>query len=271
LSPDGERCAYFAGIDANTTEFIVDGEVVTHDGGFGGKAFFSADSKHLAAATRGPKDGDTVYADGLFLPSRRAPGRPAEYTPDGKHLILVGGPPVGNSAVGVRYFLDGDLVAEFSGRVMPFENSPKMVRDEAASVVVPFGVSPVEPNPEAKSWEYMPNGTIVFVGPAVDPSGSGPMKKITVTPAPGTDVATWFAAVKSSEEQALAEAAAAKQKAEEEKMAAAAKRQADAEAALAKRKADREAAIEAKARARADALAAKQKAAAEAAEKRAKK
>jgi hypothetical protein len=281
LSPDGERCAYFAGIDANTTEFVVDGEVVTRDGGFGGTAFFSPDSKHVAAATRGP-DGGTIYADGMFLPARRAPGRAAEFTPDSQHLITVGGPTTENPAAGVRYFLDGDLVAEFSGRVMPFENSPKMKRDQATAVVAPFGVSSIQPDPEAKPWEYMPDGTIVFIGPSVDPSGSGPMKKITVTPAPGTNVRTWFAAVKASEAKAAADADAAKAKAEADKLAADAERKAAAEAAIAKRKSDRDtaaakrkadydAAVAAKAKAREEALAARKKAAAEAAAMRSKK
>ena len=281
FSPNGERCAYFAGIDASTTEFIVDGEVVGRDGGFGGKVFFSPDSKHVAAATRGP-DGGTVYADGAYLPARQAPGSVAEFTPDSQHLIAVGGPTTEKPEVGVRYFVDGDLVAEFSGRVMPYENSPKMKRDQATSVVLPFGASSVERDPEAKPWEYMPDGTIVFIGPAPDPNGSGPMKRITVTPAPNTNVATWFAAVKASEEQALADAEAAKAKAEADKIAAAAQRKADADAAaakrkadhdaaLAQRKADREAAIAAKTKAREDALAARKKAAEDAAAKRAQK
>ncbi len=270
LSPDGERCAYFAGTDASTTEFVVDGKVVGRDGGFGGKAFFSPDSKHVAAATRG-LDGGTIYADGAFLPARQAPGGPAEFTPDSQHLIVVGGPTVEKREVGVRYFLDGDLVAEFSGRAMPFENSPKMRRDQATAVVLPFGVSSVDPDPDAKAWEYMSDGTIVFVGPAPDASGSGPMKKVTVTPAPGTSVATWFAAVKASEEKALADAATAKGKAEADKAAASAQRKADQEAALAKRKADYDAAVAAKTKAREDALADRKKAAEEAAAKRAKK
>ncbi len=271
LSPNGERCAYFAGIDASTTDFIVDGEKLTRDGGFGGTAFFSSDSKHLAAATRGPNDGGTIYADGVFLPSRRAPGRPVEFTPDGRHLIIVGGPAIDRPGVGVRYFVDGDLVAEFSGRVMPFENSRKMKRDDTAAVVLPFGESTAVRDSEAKAWEYTADGRIIFIGPAVDASGSGPMKRVTVTPASGTSIATWFAAVKTSEEQALATAAAAKNQAESDKAANAAKREADMQAAAAKRKADYDAAVAAKTKAREDALAARQKAAAEAAEKRAKK
>ncbi len=270
LSPNGERCAYFAGIDANTTELIVDGEVVTRDGGFGGTVFFSPDSQHVAAATRGP-DGGTVYADGMFLPARRAPGRAAEFTPDSQHLIVKGGPASDRPGVGARYFLDGDLVAEFSGQSLPWENSPKMRWDRASATVLPFGVSSIDPDPEAKPWEYMPDGTIVFIGPSVDPRGAGPIKKVTVTPAPGTSVHTWFAAVKASEEQAFAAAEAAKAKAAADKQAALAKRQADADAAAAKRKADHEAAVAAKAKARQDALAARQKAAADAAARRAQK
>ena len=173
--------------------------------------------------------------------------------------------------MGVRYFLDGEVVAEFSGRVMPWENSPKMKRDMATATVTPFGVSSITPDPEAKPWEYMPDGTIVFIGPSPAANGSGPMKKVTVTPGPETNIAAWFATVKASEEQAMADAATSKANAEAEKAAGVAKRKADADATAAKRKADYDAAVAAKSKARADAIEARQKAAADAAANRAKK
>jgi WD40 repeat protein len=268
FSPNGERYAYFAGLDGNTTEFIVDGETVTRDGAFGGTAFFSPDSKHLAATTRKPQGYGTVYYDGAFLPERLAVATPKEFTPDSQHLISVG---TDTQSGNVRYYLDGDLVAEFSGRAMPWENSPKMKREATSGAVLPFGVSSVTPDPDAKPWEYMSDGTIVFIGPALDPTGSGPMKKVSVTPTAGTSVATWFASAKAAEEKALADAADAKIKAEAEKAAAAAKAKADAEAAAAKRKADYDEALAAKTKARQEALDARAKAAADAAAKRAKK
>lgn len=264
LSPDGERVAYFAGLDGTSTEFIVDGTAVTRDGAFGGTALFSPDSKHLAAGTRKPQGYGTVYLDGVFLPERLGIGVPLEFTPDSRHLLTGGaGDSVRNPGVGPRYFLDGELVAEFSNLSLPWENSPRMKRDTSEAAVLPFGVSSVTPDPDAKPWEFMPDGTIVFVGPAPDPAGAGPMKRIVVTPSPDTTPATWLAAVKLNEEKAIADAEAARKKAEADKAAAAAKAKADAEAAAAKRKADYQAAVAAKQKARQDALDAKAKAAAE--------
>lgn len=264
LSPDGRRLAYFAGLDGNTTEFIVDGVAVTRDGAFGGSAVFSPDSKHLAAATRKPQGYGTVYLDGVFLPERLALGMPLEFTPDSQHLLTVAaGDATLHPGVGPRYFLDGELVAEFSNRSLPWENSPRMKRDATAGAVLPFGVSSVTPDPDAKPWEFMPDGTIVLVGPAPDPAGAGPMKRVVITPSPDTTPASWLAAVKLNEEKAMAEAEAARIKAEADKAAAAAKAKADAEAVAAKRKADYDAAVAAKQKARQDALDAKAKAAAE--------
>lgn len=91
------------------------------------------------------------------------------------------------------------------------------------------------------------------------PSGYGPMKRITVTHAPGASVATWASDIKAAEAKAAVELETAKQKAAQE-AGAKAKAQVDAEAAVIKRKADYEAAVAANLKARDDAIAAKQKA-----------
>lgn len=69
LSPDGERCAYLGGVDASTTELIVDGNVVTRDGGFGGKAF-SVPTRSTSRRRRAGRMAARFTRTGRFCPRR---------------------------------------------------------------------------------------------------------------------------------------------------------------------------------------------------------
>ena len=53
--------------------------------------------------------------------------------------------------------------------------------------------------PEATDWEAQPDGSIIFVCGTPGPAGYGLIKKFVVTPAPGSNLATWVASAKCSE------------------------------------------------------------------------
>lgn len=95
-------------------------------------------------------------------------------------------------------------------------------------------------------WESQPDGSIVFVGSDPGPGGYGPVKRVTVRPAPATSVATFVNNLKAGAAKTAAEIEAAKQKAADEAAAAkAAQQQRAAEMEKARREA-----LEAKAKAR---------------------
>lgn len=243
LSPDGSRCAYYAGVDALSTDFTVDGAIKSHGGSYD-KAqiiLFSPDSKHLAATARRPSGYGTIYVDDYFFPDRLTNGMPKAFTPDSQHLVLAGPGPMENGMPTGIYYLDGEPVVKYSTRGMKFANSPKMIRERVG--VLQWGVSSITPDPNATDWEFQPDGSIVFIVGTPGPAGYGPIKRIKVTPTADTSVATWVAEVKAAEEKGIADAAAAKQKAAD-----------DAAAAAAKKKADYDAAVAAKAKARQDAV-----------------
>lgn len=256
LSPDGTRCAFYAMNPEAKLEFIVDGEV--KGSGEPGAVFFSEDSKHLSAQAVAPGDYSTIYIDGDFLPSRRSLGVPVEFTPDGKHLLVRGTEMDPNGTANMLYHVDGKLVARFSSRRPVWANSP--TQNWKGSAPPPIGMNPRPAEPQARDWEFQPDGGIVFLGGEPGPQGFGLMKRIKVTPAAGTTVATWFTDVKAAEEKEAAEAITAQEKAETDKLAAAAAAKAASDDAAAKRKADYDAAVAAKTKARQEAAAAKTRA-----------
>jgi hypothetical protein len=246
LSPDGSRYAYYAGVDALSTDFTVDGEVKSRGGSYD-KAqfiFFSPDNKHIAATARHPKGGATIFIDDYFFPERLPIGSPRTFTPDSQHLILAGSGPAENGMVTALYYLDGDPVVRYSQRGMKFANSPKLMRP--AIGVMQWGVSTLIPAPDATDWEFQPDGSIIFIVNTPGPQGYGPIKKFKVTPAPNTSFATWIADVKAGEEKAIADAAAAKQKTADDAAAAAAKKKADYDTAIAARKQAQQDALDAR-------------------------
>jgi len=244
MSPDGTRCAYFAK-EINYSDFYVDGEKKSRAREFGGKVVFSPDSRHIAAEAW-DKDGNAVYIDGEFIPARRSLGTPMEFTPDSRHLIVEGrvSDPARPTIPLQAYYLDGQEVARFGTRGVTWANSPTRLR--AAIGTLPWGVSTTQIDVDAKDWEFLPDGRIVFLGIAGTAENYGPMTRITVTPAPGTTFASWFTDVKATVEKEAAAAVAAKEKAAAEKAAASAKAKAAAAEAAAKRKAAAEAAAAAK-------------------------
>lgn len=255
MSPDGARCAYFAK-ETNYSDFYVDGEKKTRASEFGGKVIFSPDSRHFAA-NAWEKDGNTVYINDDYIPARRSLGVPMEFTPDSQHLIVAGtvNHPAQPTIPLQAYYVDGQEVARFGTRGVTWANSPTRLR--APVTMLPWGVSTTKIDPDAKDWEFLPDGRIVFLGVAGTAENFGPMTRITVTPAAGTTFASWFTDVKSAAEKEAAAAIAATEQAAAEKAVAAAKAKEAAAEAAAKRKAAVDAAAAAKVKARADAAAAK--------------
>jgi hypothetical protein len=191
LSPDGSRYAYYAGIDAQTTELVVDGQPKSRRGRYDAaqRIGFSPDSKHVFATAMHPQGFPTAYIDGTFLPRAFTTLSPYEFTPDSQHLI--------SSSIGqeqgvqtAQYHLDGDVIAKCSSRPMTWINSPKMRR--SVTGVLQWGVSSKPVDPEVKDWEFQPDGSIIFVCSSPGPGGYGPLKKITVTPVPGSSVTSWL-------------------------------------------------------------------------------
>jgi Tol biopolymer transport system component len=230
MSPDGKHFVYYGAGDSNYSRLIVDGVEKVPAADLGGLTFYSPDSAHIAATVW-----NALWIDEQTLPLRR---QALGFSNAGTHLVTsvnVTDPSAGT--VVTEYYLNADRVATFSSvnHVFAGEGRPK-------------------------KWESQPDGSIVFLGQSPSPVTSGAFKRIKVTPAAGSSVATWAADIKTSEERALAEAKAAQEKAAADQLAAAEKAKADQEAALAKRKADYDAAVAAKARAREEAVAAKTKA-----------
>ena len=88
-----------------------------------------------------------------------------------------------------------------SQRVMTWFNSPKHVRPVIQ--VAQWGNEKFGANanqnmrlPEATDWEAQPDGSIIFVCNTPGPAGYGPIKKFVVTPAPGSNLASWVASAK---------------------------------------------------------------------------
>ena len=192
LSPDGTRYAYYAGIDALTTELVVDGQPKSRRGSYdvAQRIGFSPDSKHVFATGMHPQAKvPTIYIDGTFLPRMDPVPQPREFTPDSQHLISISTGPQEQGAPTTLYQLDGNVVAKCSSRTMTWANSPKMVRPSVG--VLQWGINSKPTDPEAKDWEVQPDGSIIFICNSPGPGGFGPIKKITVTPAAGTSVTSW--------------------------------------------------------------------------------
>ena len=228
LSPDGKRWVYYSKRPDNTTRFIENGKETAPSAMVqGGAVLFSSDSKHMVAPLF-----QAYWCDGQRIV---IPTTPLGFTLDSQHLILQGRESAPDGGVLNTYYVNGDVVAKFSARGSSW-----------AGVGRP------------KVWEPQPDGTIVFIGSGLGGVAEpGPVKRITVTPYPNVNFATWIANIKTGEAQAAADAAAAKIKGAAD--AEAAKKQAaeDAAIAAAKKKADYEAAVAAKTKARQDALALK--------------
>lgn len=163
LSPDGSRWLYYRKLADNTVSLMVNGvatgPTATQQGG---AILFSPDSKHFAAPLH----------QSYWITNKRIvfPATPMGFTADSQHLIQRGH---GTSDGGVMlhtYYVNGDLVAKFGARNVQWQG---------------IGV----PQP----WEQQPDGTIVFVGYTPGPTGYGPMKRITATPAPGRNLDAWLA------------------------------------------------------------------------------
>jgi hypothetical protein len=231
LSPDGTRWIYYRRSADNTTRLMVNG-VVTGPSATtqGGTILFSPDSKHYVAPL--------LHA--FWCEDQRVvfPATPLGFTDDSRHLILQGRDADSGGVVLKTYYVNGDLVAKFSARGTTW-----------AGLGFP------------KVWEQQSDGTIVFVGPDTGlVGGLGPIKRITVTPAPDANVTAWLKNLQADEANAAADAEAAQKKAVEDAAAAKAKAAEDSATAAAKRKADYEAAVAAKKKAYEEAVAAKQKA-----------
>jgi len=164
LSPDGTRWVYYRRNADNTTRLMVNGKetgpsAMTQ----GGPVHFSADSKHFVAPLH-----QAFWCDDQRVV---VPNTPLGFTPDNNHFIWRGREMGPNDVALNTFFVNGDLVAKFSSRGVQWSG---------------FGIP--------KVWEQQPDGTIVFVGPDIGlVGGLGPMKRITVTPAPERNYTAWRA------------------------------------------------------------------------------
>jgi hypothetical protein len=254
LSPDGSRFAYFASLDAMSTQLVVDGKPLGFADMMGGQIFFSPDGKHVASIVRPPNArGGMILVDDGYLPIPDGVGYPSLYgfTPDSRHVILRGNSSTKDGAQTFVWHVDGNRAAEVSM----------------------MGVTWQQGGNERSFWEAREDGTVAFVGAEPAKPGSyGPMKRFVVTPDPTSDVTTWAADVKAAHEKAEADAKAAKEKADADAKAAKEKADADAKAAREEYNRKRQEALDAKKKAYEDKLAAqkaaKEKAAADAAAKK---
>ena len=206
LSPDGQHYKYYRSDPDNLMRLVEDGATNAPSSmRLGGPILYSPDSKHFIAPLF-----QSYWCDGQKIV---IPTTPLDFTPDSQHLVLQGRESTPDGAMLNTYFVNGDCVAKFSARAAPWA-----------------GVS------RPKVWEQQPDGTIVFVGPALGlVAGPGPVRRITVTPDLNRNFTAWLASLKTDE----------------------AKTAADAEAAAAKKKANYDAAVAAKTKAQQDALNAK--------------
>ncbi len=164
LSPDGRRYAYFGHGDAAYTRLVVDGvQLPAPTSALGGRVFFSPDSRHVVGAlSRG------WWCDDGPL---EVEATPLDFTPDGRHLILEGREVTAERQKLRTFLLDGEVVARFATRAVQW-----------TGVRVP------------QAWQQQDDGTIVFVGPTLQPTGAlGPLHRVTVTPDPDRTVTTWLA------------------------------------------------------------------------------
>lgn len=240
LSADGKRHAYYLASDALVSRLIIDGEEIGGANAEGDQVLFSPDSRTVVALARPPQpqEGRSLYANGNFISSKELPIITIlGFTPDSRHLLTTAreSTPTGGQNVQV-YRLNGQVVAEFANRGVPWVNS---------------GTTRV--------WEAQPDGSILLVGPTANPNGTaGPMKRVRVVPEKNApDLTAWTAEVAAERERARAAAAAEKAQAEADRIAAAnARKQAQADAAAARAAAKAEADA-ARAKKKADAAAAK--------------
>ena len=142
----------------------------------------------------------TLYIDGIYLPRPYTTFTPWEITPDSQHLISIA-PGLEQNMTVTSYYVDGDLVAKCSARNMTWFNSPKHVRPTIQIAQwgnEKFAYGNANHNvrlPEATDWEMQPDGSIIFVCATPGPAGYGPIKKWTVTPAPGSNITSWVASL----------------------------------------------------------------------------
>lgn len=217
LSPDGGHYLYYRKDVDNQMRLIEDGATNAPSAmQMGGPIFFSPDSKHFVAPLF-----QSFWCERQKIVFTATP---LGFTPDSQHLILKGRDSTPEGVMLDTYYVNGDLVAKFSARGTTWAG---------------VGIH--------KAWEQQPDGTIVFVGNDTGlVGGLGPVKRITVTPDPNINVASWVTNFKASEAKAAEDAAVAKKKAEEEAAAAAAKRKVDYEAAVAAKNKARQDALNAK-------------------------
>jgi WD40 repeat protein len=187
LSPDGARYAYHNALDALSGQLIVDGGVKGGSTGGGtaynDKIFFSPDSHHIAAMSSSPPKGErAVYLDGRFVPLPKGLQyvKLLGFTQDSQHLLIRGAELAkGGSYYLDRYFLDGKYVAQFVAAGI--SSGLAGGNYELLAMLSEF-------------WEAQPDGSIVLIGHEPDEDKQrGAVKRVKVTPDPGTSIATWAA------------------------------------------------------------------------------
>jgi thiol-disulfide isomerase/thioredoxin len=164
ISPDGKRWAYYSQRADNTVRLMVNGQQTGPSAmQQGGQILFSPDSKHMVAP----------LFQAYWFDDRRivSEATPIGFTPDSRHLIFRGRASTPGGETLNTYFINGDLVAKVSARGSSW-----------SGIGIP------------KAWEQQPDGSIVFVGadPVGFTGGHGPIKRITVTPAPESSYAAWL-------------------------------------------------------------------------------
>ncbi len=185
LSPDGARYAYYNALDALSGQLIVDRGVkgsqisgVTHND----KILFSYDSQHIAAMSSSPPKGErAIYLDGRFVPFPKVLQyvKLLAFTPDSQHLLIRGQELAkGGFYYLDRYYLDGQYIAQFVAEGI---GSGLVQGNHFLAMLSEF-------------WEAQPDGSIVLIGHEPDENNRrGVVKRVKVTPAPGTSIATWAA------------------------------------------------------------------------------
>ncbi len=183
LSPNGMRHAYYNALSALSGQLIVDGEVKGGGSAYTDPILFSPDSKHFVAMSSAPPKGTrAICLDGSFVPIPKGLDqytKPLGFTSDSQHLLMRGQEKAkdGNYSMD-KYFLDGQLVAQFSAGGI-FSG-------------VMYGSSQM--SMQSEFYEMQSDGSILIIGHENRQGGfGGVVKRVKITPDASTSLAAWIA------------------------------------------------------------------------------
>ena len=183
FSPDGSHYAFFNPGGASPGIYL-DGKLAFAVGPRPGDNFaFSPDGKHLVIVGFRPKDGQNgIFLDGKLV-YPTSNDRYRAFTPDSQHLYWLSFEPA-KTPPATAYDSTGDTVTYLDGQ-------------RVAAVETVQATQLLHPNPPYPTyvgqpgWEINTNGAVTLLGPVGDE-----VKRITITPSADTSIDTLLAAAK---------------------------------------------------------------------------